>query len=131
MGNIVKPNNEIIKGVTMLEIKQLLVELYNCSADLNDDVVLQKILSEAAEKAGSTIVNRFVHKFKPVGVSVFLILAETHISIHTWPEYGYAALDIFVCGKGKDPASAWEIIKERLKPSTFDVKEISRSIGTR
>jgi S-adenosylmethionine decarboxylase proenzyme len=115
----------------MLEIKQLLVELYNCSADLNDEVLLQNILSEAAVKAGSKIVNRFIHKFKPVGVSVFLILAETHISIHTWPEYGYAALDIFVCGKGKDPSAAWEVIKERIKPSTFEVKEISRSIGNR
>jgi S-adenosylmethionine decarboxylase proenzyme len=113
----------------MLEIKQLLVELYNCSADLNDDVLLQNILSEAAEKAGSAIVNRFVHKFKPIGVSIFLILAETHISIHTWPEYEYAAVDIFVCGEGKNPFAAWELIKERIKPSTFEVKEISRSIG--
>jgi S-adenosylmethionine decarboxylase proenzyme len=113
----------------MLEIKQLLVELYNCSADLNDDVLLQNILSEAAEKAGSKIVNRFVHKFEPVGVSVFLILAETHISIHTWPEYGYAAVDIFICGEGKDPSAALKVIKERIKPSKFEVKEISRSIG--
>jgi S-adenosylmethionine decarboxylase len=116
---------------TMLKIKQLLVDLYNCRVNLDDDELLQRVLEEAAEKAGSTVVNRLVHRFKPVGVSVFLILAETHISIQTWPEHSYAAVDIFVCGEGKDPASAWEVIMERLKPETHEVKEITRSIGER
>jgi S-adenosylmethionine decarboxylase len=116
---------------TMLKIKQLLVDLYGCQADLDDEEFLQRVLEEAAEKAGSTVVNRLVHRFKPVGVSVFLILAETHISIQTWPEHGYAAVDIFVCGEEKDPSAAWDIIRERLEPESHEVNEITRSIGER
>jgi S-adenosylmethionine decarboxylase len=114
---------------TMLRIKQLLVDLYGCQADLNDDKFLQRVLEEAAVKAGSIVVNRLVHRFHPVGVSVFLILAETHISIQTWPEHSYTAVDIFVCGEGKDPSAAWEVIKERLEPESFEIKEITRTIG--
>ena len=62
---------------TMLKVKQLLVDLYGCQADLDDEKLLQRVLEEAAEKAGSTVVNRLVHRFHPVGVSIFLILAET------------------------------------------------------
>jgi len=116
---------------TMLKIKQLLVDLYGCRADLDDDELLVRVLEEAAEKAGSTVVNRLVHRFHPVGVSVFLILAETHISIQTWPEHDYAAVDIFVCGEGNDPSAAWEVVRERLGPETHEVKEITRTIGER
>ena len=116
---------------TMLKVKQLLVDLYGCRANLDDEELLQRVLEEAAEKAGSTVVNRLVHRFKPVGVSVFLILAETHISIQTWPEHGYAAVDIFVCGEGKDPSAAWDVIRERLEPGSYEIKEITRSIGER
>ena len=116
---------------TMLKVKQLLVDLYGCQGGLDDDKFLQMVLEEAAVKAGSTVVNRLVHRFHPVGVSVFLILAETHISIQTWPERGYAAVDIFVCGEGKDPSAAWEAIREKLEPESFEVKEITRSIGER
>ena len=115
----------------MLRIKQLLVDLYGCQADLDDDKFLERVLEEAAVKAGSTVVDRLVHRFHPVGVSVFLILAETHISIQTWPEHGYAAVDIFVCGEGKDPSAAWDVIREGLIPESFEVKEIIRSIGER
>ncbi|MBQ03344.1 adenosylmethionine decarboxylase [Candidatus Bathyarchaeota archaeon] len=113
----------------MLRIKQLLVDLYGCKADLNDDKFLVNILEKAAVKAGSTVVDQLVYKFHPVGVSVFLILAETHISIQTWPEHGYAAVDIFICGEGKSPSAAWELIKKRLMPGSFEIKEITRSIG--
>jgi S-adenosylmethionine decarboxylase len=116
---------------TMLKVKQLLVDLYGCQADLDDEKLLQRVLEEAAEKAGSTVVNRLVHRFHPVGVSIFLILAETHISIQTWPEHGYAAVDIFVCGEGKNPSAAWEVIRERLEPKSHEVKKITRSIGER
>jgi len=114
---------------TMLRIKQLLVDLYGCQANLDDDKFLQGVLEEAAAKAGSTVVNRLVHRFHPVGVSVFLILAETHISVHTWPEHGYAAVDVFVCGEGKDPHMAWDVIREALGPESFDVRELTRTIG--
>jgi S-adenosylmethionine decarboxylase len=107
------------------------VDLYSCQGDLDDETFLESLLEVAAVKAGSTVVNRLVHRFHPVGVSVFLILAETHISIQTWPEHGYAAVDIFVCGEGKDPSAAWDVIREGLGPESFEIKEIIRSIGER
>ena len=113
----------------MLTIKQLLVDLYGCDADLDDEVLLLDTLEAAAEKVGATIVRRVTQRFSPVGVSVILILAETHLSVHTWPEHGYAAVDIFICGEGKEPSEAWEVIVERLRPKTYESKEIARVIG--
>ncbi|MGD2201087.1 MAG: adenosylmethionine decarboxylase [Candidatus Bathyarchaeota archaeon] len=113
----------------MPEIRQLLVDLYNCEADLDDEGLLTGALERAAERAGSTVVNTFIQRFAPVGVSVFLVLAETHLSIHTWPEHRYAALDIFVCGEGKDPGGAWDSIREDLKPRSYEIREFTRDIG--
>jgi len=113
----------------MLKIKQLLVDLYGCEADLDDEVFLMETLEAAAERVGATIVRRVTQRFSPVGVSAILILAETHLSVHTWPEHGYAAVDIFICGEGRDPEAAWEVIAERLKPEAHETKEITRAIG--
>jgi S-adenosylmethionine decarboxylase len=63
-----------------------------------------------------------------MGCSVVVILKETHISLHTWPEFGFAALDIFLCGESLDPYVAWEFIKEDLQPETFILKEMTREI---
>ncbi|MEA2070735.1 MAG: adenosylmethionine decarboxylase, partial [Asgard group archaeon] len=69
-----------------------------------------------------------VHRFSPMGCSIIIILKETHISLHTWPEFGYAALDIFLCGESLDPYLSWEHIKKELKPQTFHIKELPREI---
>jgi len=113
----------------MLKIKQLLVDLYGCKADLDDPEFLMNTLVKASDAVGSTIVQKVTQKFTPVGVSVIIILAETHMSIHTWPEHGYAAVDVFFCSEGKDPYIAWDVIREVLKPESHDVKELTRSIG--
>lgn len=115
----------------MLEIIQLLVDLYGCDADLDDDGFLMGTLERAAEDVGARVVRKVTQRFSPQGVSIILILAETHLSIHTWPEHGYAAVDIFVCGEGKDPGVAWNVIREALKPSSFRVNEITRTVGPR
>ncbi|MGD2141859.1 MAG: adenosylmethionine decarboxylase [Candidatus Bathyarchaeota archaeon] len=113
----------------MLKLKQLLVDLYGCKVNLDDEKILTEILDRAAKRVDSTIVNTFVQRFTPIGVSIFMVLAETHLSIHTWPEHQYAALDIFVCGEGKDPQKAWDSIKEELKPNSYEFKELTRTIG--
>ncbi len=112
-----------------MKISQLLVDAYGCSADLNDDVFLLNLLERAAEAARSHVVERVVHKYPKEGVTVILILAETHLSVHTWPEHGYAAVDVFICGEGRDPHAAWDVIKEGLSPASFEEKEIYRTIG--
>ncbi|UCH56630.1 MAG: adenosylmethionine decarboxylase [Candidatus Bathyarchaeota archaeon] len=115
----------------MLKISQLLIDLYGCQADLDDEDLLISALEAAAERVGAKIVRRITQRFQPVGVSVILILSETHLSIHTWPERGYAALDIFICGEGKDPEAAWGVIQERLEPSSFKANQLDRVIGGR
>lgn len=119
-----------MKGVPkMLEIVQLLVDCYDCAADLDDIGFLLATLREAAEKVGAKIVNAVTQRFSPRGVSVILILAETHLSVHTWPEHSYAAVDVFVCGEGKDPHHAWDVIRDAIEPGSFEKKEIRRTIG--
>ncbi len=113
----------------MLEITQLLVDAYGCEADLDDAEFLKKTLEKASEAVGAKVVREVIHRFSPVGVTVILILAETHVSVHTWPEHGYAAVDVFVCGEGKDPHRAWDVIMEALGPESFDIREFTRTIG--
>jgi S-adenosylmethionine decarboxylase len=113
----------------VLDIVQLLVDCYECAADIDDVDFLLATLKEAAERVGATIVKAVTQRFSPRGVSVILILAETHLSVHTWPEHGYAAVDIFVCGEGKDPHPAWDVIRGALRPGSFEKKEIRRTIG--
>lgn len=113
----------------MFRITQLLVDLYGCDADLNDTEFLMGVLERAADDVGAKIVRRVSQRFSPQGVSVILILAETHLSVHTWPEHGYAAVDVFICGEGRDPHPAWEVIREALKPESFEIKEIVRTVS--
>ena len=113
----------------MLKIKELLVDLYGCEGDLNNEEFLCETLEKAARRADAKIIRRIIQRFSPRGLSVILILAETHISIHTWPEYKYAALDIFICGEGKDPEVAWTAVKEALRPKDFKTKKVERIVG--
>ena len=113
----------------MIKIKQLLVDLYGCKADLDNIEYLMNILLRASDAVGSTIVQKIMHKFNPVGVTVIIILAETHMSIHTWPEHCYAAVDVFFCNEEKDPYIAWNLIREALSPESYNINELTRSIG--
>jgi len=112
----------------MLRIKELLVDMYECRGDLDNEKFLCETLEAAAKHADAKVMQRITQRFSPTGVTVILILAETHISIHTWPEYGYAALDIFICGERKDPDAAWAVIKEALRPKSFKTRKIERIV---
>ena len=112
----------------MLRIKELLVDMYECEGNLDDEEFLCDTLEAATKHAGAKVIQRITQRFSPRGVSVILILAETHISIHTWPEHGYAALDIFICGEGKDPDAAWTVVKKALQPKDFKIRKIERTV---
>ena len=112
----------------MKQIRELLIDLYGCKGNLDSAQSLANILVKAADEMGSTIVKTVQHKFSPTGITVILILAETHISIHTWPEYNYAALDIFICNEEIDPKEGWQIVKAALKPTSFKTHELTRKI---
>ncbi len=93
----------------------LLVEYNNCNpAKLNDLKYLEKTLTASANKGNFTVLKSVFHQFEPQGVTGILLLSESHMSIHTWPEDGYAAVDLFTCG-GNSPEEAESILKEALE----------------
>ena len=104
------------------------MDLYGCVADLNDPSWLTSVLESAAKEMGSTIVKTVSHSYSPVGITVILLLAETHISIHTWPQFKYVALDVFICSDEADPEVAWNVVKAALKPASFKTREIRRQV---
>lgn len=112
----------------MKHIKELLVDLYGCKGNLDDAEFLIDVLKTAAQRMQSKVIRSVHHKFSPTGTTVILILAETHIAIHTWPEHRYAALDVFVCSEEVDPQVGWNAVKQALKPSSFVLHELTRKI---
>ena len=95
--------------------KHCILELYDCdSSKLDDEVFLRSAITQAAERAGATLLNLITHQFQPQGVTGLALLAESHISIHTWPEAGYAAVDVFTCGDHTMPEKACEVLCEDL-----------------
>ncbi len=103
----------------------LLVDLWGAS-NLCDPELIDRALRDAAEAAGATILHGHFHHFSPNGgVSGVLVLAESHISIHTWPERDFAAIDIFMCG-ACDPYRSVPAIKEAFRPATMNLDEQRR-----
>jgi S-adenosylmethionine decarboxylase proenzyme len=106
--------------------RHLLVELYGCDArPLDDASLLAKLLRTAAEAAGSKVVAEVFHPFAPHGVTGVMVIEESHLSVHTWPERGYAAVDFYTCGKG-DPERALQLIAAGLAAERAFVLEVTR-----
>ena len=107
--------------------KHLLLELYGCNRDkLNDELYLRCKLNSAAKLAKASVLNIVSNKFEPYGVTAIALLAESHLSIHTWPESKYSAIDIFTCGKNMKPNLASQFLIESLEASTHILKTITR-----
>jgi S-adenosylmethionine decarboxylase len=105
--------------------KHLLLELKGCDREvLNDIGFLRESLLTAAIGAGATVLGESFHQFEPQGVSGVVIIAESHICIHTWPEYGYAAADIFTCGSTVQPEKVAETILSRLGGQDHSIAEM-------
>jgi len=109
--------------------RHVIAELYDCDKELiNDHEFIEEIMLRAVEVSGATIVKPVFHKFNPHGVSGVVVIAESHFSIHTWPEYGYCALDIFTCGDVIDNYSALTFVKEKLMARGVSVSEVKRGV---
>jgi len=109
--------------------KHLLLELQDCNKEvLNDLSFLRNALVTAAINCGATVLGESFHPFNPQGVSGVVIIAESHLSIHTWPEYGYAAADIFTCGTSVQPEKAAEVLIEKLGAKNHSLIEIQRGL---
>lgn len=107
----------------------LLVDFWGCPSPLLDDLeYIQKHMLLSAEKANATVVNQAFHKFGPQGVSGAVVIAESHITIHTWPERQYAAVDVFTCGDRANPWKAVEYLKTQLRATSTEVTEKDRGL---
>ena len=105
----------------------LLLELYGCNREkLNDELYLRCQLNSAAKLAKASVLNIVSNKFKPFGVTAVALLAESHLSIHTWPESQYSAIDIFTCGRNMEPKLASQFLIESLEASNHLLKTIAR-----
>jgi S-adenosylmethionine decarboxylase len=107
--------------------KHIILELWGCEKEaLDDQPGIEKMLIDAVKACGATLICVKTHKFSPQGVTGVAVLAESHISIHTWPELGYAAMDVFTCGAHVEPEDTITTLKEFLKPSHIDIMDIKR-----
>jgi len=108
--------------------KHLLLELYRCDYEkLNDESFLRCTLNRAAKLANATVLNLISNKFEPQGVTAIALLAESHISIHTWPESNYSAVDIFTCGQNMFPKLASQYLIEALNAEEHFLRIIDRN----
>ena len=104
-----------------------LLELYGCPGNiLNNSTLISACLKHCAEVAHTYLINEVVHHFHPLGLTAFALLAESHIAIHTWPEHGYAAVDIFTCGTESCPIAACRFLTQELKATSHQLIEIPR-----
>jgi S-adenosylmethionine decarboxylase len=105
----------------------LIVELYECHREfINDARAVEDALVKAVDISGAKMVQSVVHEFNPHGISGVVVIEESHFSVHTWPEYGYCALDIFTCGDEIDYYSALHYLKQEFKAKNFSVTEMKR-----
>ncbi len=109
--------------------RHLLCEYHGCDRELlNRPEAIRTHLLAAVTKAGATPVQDMVHAFSPHGVTGVVVIEESHFSIHTWPEYGYAAVDLFTCGETVDPWIAFEHLSRELRAASHSVIEMRRGL---
>ena len=108
--------------------KHFLLELYRCDYEkLNDESFLRCMLNNAAKLANATVLNLISNKFEPQGVTAIALLAESHLSIHTWPEDHYSAVDIFTCGQNMKPDISCKYLIEALMAEEHFLRVINRN----
>lgn len=107
-----------------------LVEFSGCPGALLDDAdLVQQAIRDACAAGNLTVLNVAAHAFQPQGVTALALLSESHLSIHTWPEAGYAAIDVFSCGMNCTPETAIDVLAERLRPTAVEVQSVERGPG--
>ena len=112
--------------------KHLIIEIWNIPFNiLNDINIIQNTILSACQIGNLTILNKNFHQFQPHGITGLVLLSESHLSIHTWPENGYGAIDIFTCGQNSLPKKALEHIIEKMNIINFQVQEIVRGIPSK
>lgn len=109
--------------------RHILCEAYECDPEVLDNIeAVREIMVDAALRAGAEIREVAFHKFSPQGVSGVVVISESHLAIHTWPEHRYAAVDVFTCGEKVDPIVACRYIRDRFKARRIVASEVKRGI---
>ncbi len=107
--------------------KHCILELYECDVlKLNDEAFIRTTITLASKVSGAKILNLITYRFHPQGVTGLALLAESHISIHTWPESRYAAIDVFTCGTNTIPEKACDFLKKEFFAKRFSLQTIRR-----
>ncbi len=107
----------------------MLLELKDCNAKLlNDPKKLETFLVTAAKEAKATVIESRFHRFNPFGISGVVVIAESHLTIHSWPEYAYAAVDIFTCGETLKPSVAADYLIRKLQSKNPSMIEVKRGL---
>lgn len=107
--------------------RHILAEFYECDTDaINDVRLVEETLLRAAKEAGATVIGSSFHLFEPYGVSGVVVISESHLAIHSWPEYAYAAVDIFTCGDDVDPMVAFDYLKEHFRTQNATYQIVQR-----
>ena len=114
-------------NATMKLGEHYICDLSNCNLQLlMDGERVHALFSQAVRESGLTVVDEGFYKFSPHGFTCFLLLAESHASLHAWPEYGYCAIDLFTCAIGKDLFPLIQHIKSVLGADNFSVRKLDR-----
>lgn len=123
-----RPDHFIVKNGVSCAGTHLIIDLLDAEG-IDDIDLIDRTLRRCVDEAGATLLHLHLHHFTPnSGVSGVAVLAESHISIHTWPERGYAALDVFMCGDAK-PELCVEVLREAFRPGRLNVTELLRGEG--
>jgi S-adenosylmethionine decarboxylase len=108
----------------------IFADMYGCDASiLNDVEYLRAVMKEAARKGNMSVVRTIFHRYEPHGVTGVVIVKESHLAIHTWPEYSFASVDIFLCGTNSNPYEALKYIELKLRPKKVYTNSMERGMA--
>ncbi len=106
---------------------QTFMEIYGCPKELIDNQeYVKEVLLQVAKKLNFTVVDTLIHHFSPIGVSGVIVIQESHIAVHTWPEHNYVALDFFTCNQQYDIAQATSFLQEQFKATHIEFNNMKR-----
>ncbi|OLO27847.1 S-adenosylmethionine decarboxylase proenzyme [Alkalihalophilus pseudofirmus] len=110
--------------------RHVIAELWGCNVEkLNDMDFIERVFVDAALESGAEVREVAFHKFAPHGVSGVVIISESHLTIHSFPEHGYASIDVYTCGDRIDPNVASNYISKALQATTSEIIEVPRGMG--
>ncbi|MBE8365081.1 adenosylmethionine decarboxylase [Leptospira borgpetersenii] len=109
--------------------KHVIAEFYECDYEtINNHELVEDIMLKSVDLSGATTIKSVFHRFSPYGVSGVVVVSESHFAIHTWPEYGYCAVDVFTCGDLIDNQAALDYLKEKFGSKNVSVAEMKRGV---